>query len=151
MRDSANTGPILFYGTHQDYLEFSNFYPAEIEVDGKHYPTVEHYFQAAKATNRREHEKIRRASTPTQAKRLGQAVGLRGDWESVKIEVMRKALLAKFSQHADLQEMLLGTGDRVIHEDSPDDAIWGWMGGRGKDLLGRLLMQTRKFLGAKHD
>jgi N-glycosidase YbiA len=34
---------------------------------------------------------------------------LRKDWESVKDRIMHE-VLAKFTQHADLREVLLGTG-----------------------------------------
>ena len=62
---------------------------------------------------------------------------------------------AKFSQHPDLQEFLLGTGERVLVEASPVDRIWGaglaadddriadphsW---RGLNLLGFALMTVR--------
>jgi len=135
--------PILFYGQHLEYPEFSNFYPASMTIRGKTYRTVEHWFQASKTKETRAHEKIRTASTAAQAKRLGRAVQLRPDWEKVKMEVMRRGLEAKFTQHGGLKQLLLETGDRAIHEASPSDAIWGWMGGQGQDLLGKLLMETR--------
>ncbi|MBN6042186.1 NADAR family protein [Amycolatopsis sp. 195334CR] len=33
--------------------------------------------------------------------------------------------LAKFGQHEDLREFLLGTGERVLVEASPLDDVWG--------------------------
>lgn len=134
---------ILFYGQHLDYPEFSNFYPASMTIKGKTYATVEHYFQACKTKVLREHERVRTAATPAQAKHLGRKVALRPDWERVKTEVMRRALMAKFTQHQSLLGLLVGTGDAVIHEASPSDAIWGWMGGSGQDLLGKILMEVR--------
>ena len=44
-------------------------------------------------------EKIRREPEPSVAKKLGRCPGLRDDWEEVKVEVMKEALLAKFTQH----------------------------------------------------
>ena len=41
-------GPIGFYGAGNKYGQFSNFYRAEITIDGKTFPTTEHYFQAVK-------------------------------------------------------------------------------------------------------
>ena len=35
-----------------EYAFLSNFYPSTFILDGKIYPTVEHYFQAQKTTNK---------------------------------------------------------------------------------------------------
>ena len=34
------------------YAFLSNFFPAEVVLEGEKYPTVEHAFQAAKTTNK---------------------------------------------------------------------------------------------------
>ncbi len=84
-----------------------------------------------------------------QAARLGRSrkLPLRKDWESVKVQVMREALRAKFTQHEDLQELLLSTGDAKLVEHTANDHYWGDGGnGRGDNMLGRLLMQLRKQL-----
>lgn len=61
----------------------------------------------------------------------------------------------KFSQNRDLREFLLSTGDSVLVEASPYDAIWGIrlsansleaqdpMKWRGQNLLGFALMEVR--------
>ena len=72
---------------------------------------------------------------------------LRRDWESVKVNVMREAVLAKFTQHDDLRELLLSTGDAKIVEHTERDDYWGDGGdGRGKNMLGRILMDVREKL-----
>lgn len=74
---------------------------------------------------------------------------VRPDWESVKIDVMYRALKCKFSIYPHLNSMLLSTAGSVLVEASPHDLFWG--GGRegeGLNYLGRLLMQLRSgFLG----
>ena len=71
----------------------------------------------------------------------------RKDWDEVKIDVMRKALLAKFTQHKDLRELLLGTGQRYLIEHSPYDNFWGNGGDdSGQNHLGLLLMEIRSLL-----
>src|SRR3954470_21637957 len=104
---------ILFYRPKEPYGEFSNFSPHSIEVDGKVWPTSEHYFQAQKFAGTEHEERVRLCKTPRAAADLGRSrkLPLRRDWEAVKDEVMREAVLAKFSQHADLRAVLLGTGD----------------------------------------
>jgi len=43
----------------------------------------------------------------------------RPDWFEVNVEAMDVVLQAKFTQHEDLREKLLGTGKREFIEDSP--------------------------------
>jgi len=139
-----------------DHAFLSNFHPADIEFEGAHYPTVEHAFQAAKTTNLEEREKVRLAATPTLAKRLGRKVGMRRDWEAVKVNVMRELLRLKF-QHPELRARLLATGDvRLIEGNTWNDRTWGcvWVKTQwvGRNLLGQLLMQVRAELrGASAD
>tara|TARA_B100000614_G_scaffold195295_1_gene176557 strand:+ start:198 stop:500 length:303 start_codon:yes stop_codon:yes gene_type:complete len=57
-------------------------------------------------------------AAPKKAKALGQtrAVKLRSDWEDIKEVIMFRACLAKFTQHKDLQKLLLDTGDKKLVE-----------------------------------
>lgn len=139
--------PVLFYAEADTYGEFSSWWPTEIELDGKRWPTTEHYFMAQKTTDKDERERIRKAPTPRRAKELGRAVRLRKGWDGMKFEMMLTANRAKFTQHDDLRELLLSTGDRPIHEDC-DDPWWG--GGpnfpNGKNMLGKVLMRVRSEL-----
>jgi N-glycosidase YbiA len=137
------SNPVLFYGSSGLYAGLSNFYPAPIRIGGRVYPTVEHYFQSRKSRSRAKQEQIRGASTPAIAKHLGRDCTLREDWEKIKVGVMRRALRAKFRQHSELRALLLSTGDRPLHEDAPFDRVWGYLGGEGQDLLGKLLMELR--------
>lgn len=88
---------INFYSTSDDYGDFSNFAAWPIKVDGKTWPTSEHYFQAQKFLDEKYREEIRRVSSPMVAARMGRdrSKPLRKNWESVKEQVMRKALRAK--------------------------------------------------------
>ena len=61
--------------------------------------------------------------------------------------IMRKALVAKFTQHDDLRAILLGTGDAQLVEHTTNDSYWGDGGdGSGKNRLGQLLMSVREEL-----
>ena len=58
---------------------------------------------------------------------------------------MYEAVLAKFTQHADLREPLLATGDAKVVEHTENDAYWGDGGdGSGKNSLGQVLMRVRE-------
>ena len=140
---------INFYRVNDEYGEFSNFSNHRIWLDDAYWPTSEHYFQAQKFHDAVCRERIRRAHSPMDAANLGRdrKQKLRNDWESVKVEVMRKALRAKFSQHAELKTLLLSTGDAKLVEHTANDSYWGDGGdGRGRNMLGQLLMQVREEL-----
>ncbi|EHY2521846.1 N-glycosidase YbiA [Escherichia coli] len=140
---------INFYSTSDGYGDFSNFAAWPIKVDGKTWPTSEHYFQAQKFLDEKYREEIRRVSSPMVAARMGRdrSKPLRKNWESVKEQVMRKALRAKFEQHAELRALLLATAPAKLVEHTENDAYWGDGGhGKGKNRLGYLLMELREQL-----
>jgi len=140
---------IHFYSVSDAYGCFSNFSPHPIVLKGKTWPTSEHYFQAQKFVGAPDEEDVRRAESPMVAARMGRSRKrpLRRDWESVKDAVMSEAVLAKFTQHDDLRETLLATGDATIVEHTENDAYWGDGGdGSGKNRLGQILMRVREAL-----
>jgi ribA/ribD-fused uncharacterized protein len=143
----------IFFWSEDDkeqYGCFSNFYPGPYEIDGKEWPTTEHYFAAMKTMDESQREDIRKALTPLDAKGMGRIVTLRPDWNDVKYDVMIDALTAKFGNNMKLKEILVSTGDALIYEDSPYDKVWGTGErggvGKGQNLLGKALMQVRAAL-----
>jgi ribA/ribD-fused uncharacterized protein len=145
---------IYFYLPRDEWGWLSNFSPHGVELDGVWWPTVEHYFQAAKfvETDPDHAATIRRVPKPRDAARLGRDRGhpLRPDWEAVKEDVMRRAVRCKLETHPELREMLLATGDEQIVEVSPSDDYWGaGQDGSGKNRLGHILMEVRATLRAE--
>ena len=56
-------------------------------------------------------------------------------------------MLAKFSQHPELAEKLLATGNAHLEEgNSWGDKVWGTVGGVGANNLGKILMRVRETL-----
>ena len=141
---------IFFYSTREEpYGCFSNFSAHPFELDGARWPTSEHYFQAHKFTDPAHIEAVRRAPSPLVAARMGRSRSrpLRSDWEQVKDDVMRRAVLRKFEEHADIRAVLLATGDEVIVENAPSDYYWGCgADGSGQNKLGQILMEVRDIL-----
>jgi len=140
---------IKFYKVQEPFGCFSNFAAYPIEVDGKVWPTSEHYFQAQKFAGTEFEEEIRLVKSPMIAARMGRARSkpLRADWELVKDKVMRRAVLAKFTRHEDLRETLLATGDAMLVEHTRNDSYWGDGGdGRGRNMLGQILVSVREEL-----
>ena len=137
---------IKFYSVSDEYGEFSNFAAFPIKFRGKVWPTTEHYFQAMKFESDKDQKEIRTAKTPMEAARKGRdrKRKLRKGWESMKDNVMREAVLQKFSQHSDLKKLLLSTGDAKLVEHTENDSYWGDGGnGSGKNKLGIILMEVR--------
>jgi ribA/ribD-fused uncharacterized protein len=144
---------IYFYRTNRPYGELSNFANYGFELDGKFWPTAEHYFQAQKFAGTVYEEEVRLAPTAREAARIGRnaRLPLRPDWEEAKVDVMRTALRAKFTGCAGLIEGLLATGDQEIVEQTTDDYYWGCgSNGTGLNMLGKLLMELRAYLGSLH-
>lgn len=140
---------IRFYGPRDAFGELSNFWRAGVFLDEHHWPSTEHYFQAMKFDDEAHRERIRRAPAPKLAKKLGQSreVTMRPTWDDEKNEVMKKALLAKFTQHDALRHVLLGTGAAQLVEHTQNDAVWGDGGdGKGENRLGKLLEEVRETL-----
>lgn len=137
-----------------EFAFLSNFFDSPIEfitADGKIViaPTVEHYFQAAKAMFAEEQIAILSAPTPGKSKRLGRHCLLRPDWEVAKEQVMYEALVKKFAI-PELREKLLATGDEYLEEGTTwHDNEWGvchciqCQDIIGKNKLGKLLMRVR--------
>ena len=69
-----------------EFRWLSNFWPAQVVLDGVVFPSVENAYQAAKTFIENRKDFI--DCTPGQAKRLGKKVKIRPDWESIKIKAL---------------------------------------------------------------
>ena len=148
---SGGDQTIEFSSKTPTYKEFSNFYKSKFLLDGKEWPTVEHYFQAQKFQSNPEYqETIRSAKEPVKAKSLGgsREYPIRNDWDSYRNEVMKKALDAKFGQNQSLKEKLLSTKNSPLVE-ATTDPYWGQgRNKKGANKLGVMLMELRERLSA---
>lgn len=157
----------LFFWGHQPNKDgsisktcFSQWWLSSFEVDKVIYKTAEHWMMAKKAelfNDKEVLEKIIKANSPAEAKKLGREVKNYDDavWLENRFEIVRQGNFYKFSQNKNLKEFLINTKDRVLVEASPVDPIWGigmasdhkdvlnpekW---RGPNLLGFALMEVR--------
>ena len=150
---ASGKGCILRFRGKYSFL--SNFYPCEIEYEGKVYPSVENAYQASKtAPHRRD---IFTRISPKEAKKLGRKVPLLQGWEGRKVEIMEELVWKKFSGNPELREKLLSTGDKILIEGTTwGDEFWGVnlkkpdseskYGYKGKNILGEILMKVREKL-----
>lgn len=137
---------ISFYKPTDAYGEFSNFSDYPIEINGFLWPTVEHFFQAYKFAGTAHEQEIRLLKTPMEAKIAGcdRNKPLRSDWEKIKNEIMYKAVYEKFSQHPEIKNILLLTGNSTLIENTPYDSYWGsGKNEKGRNMLGQILMMVR--------
>lgn len=156
--------PIYFQSKGaEEYRFLSNFWLSPISIPTtwgqdfeRTFATVEHAYQAQKASDYDDYRKIATAGSPSEAKALGMKVKLVSWWEKPspdgllnKDRVMLRALEAKFAQNADLRAQLLATRNRHLVEYAPwGDTYWGVdKEYRGRNMLGTLLMLVRATLG----
>ena len=125
-----------------EYRFLSNFYPVEVVLDGVTYPSVEHAYQAAKTLDLEKRKEFLDV-TPGRAKRLGQRLEIRQDWNDVKLSVMTHLNEQKY-MHPDLRKKLCDTYPQDIVEGNTwGDTFWGVCNGKGSNHLGKILMAIR--------
>jgi ribA/ribD-fused uncharacterized protein len=138
---------IEFNSKSASYSELSNFHLSPFMLEGKMWPTVEHYFQAQKFPADPDlQERIRAAKKSLGAKRFGQTktFAFRDDWETIKDTVMYTGIKAKFQQNPELATILAGTGAAWLIEKAPRDSYWGsGPNGCGKNKTGHIIMRVR--------
>ena len=130
-----------FFG---DYRFLSNFWYCTIEFEGEKYRTTEHAYQAAKTLDPKERKVIQEETHPAGARRKGQVLKLRDDWEEVKLKLMLEFTRQKFKNNDILAKKLLDTGDSYLEETNTwGDKFWGVCRGIGENNLGNILMKVR--------
>lgn len=122
-----------------------------VALDGKVWPTAEHYYQAQKFEfHYVVQELIRAEPDPFKAKAIAKEhkALVVGDWKPTRcLEVFRYVTRAKFKQHPDLAAALLATGDAELIEANDDDAFWGHgPDGNGANWCGKIVMEVRAAL-----
>lgn len=143
------SGKILFYKVNEPYGVFSNFYKCGFFIDDEYWPTVEHFFQAQKFDDEALREKIRKLASPMDAAISGRDRDnlLRDDWDCVRDNIMRLAVMEKFKQNDEARSILLATNDLILVEHTKNDSYWADGGdGSGKNMLGKILMEVRSIL-----
>ncbi|MBR7000374.1 MAG: DUF1768 domain-containing protein [Lachnospiraceae bacterium] len=156
---------VKFYDPHKENGYLSNWFISPFTYAGRRYFSCEQYLMEQKALTFGDDEiaeKIMKSRNLSEIKRLGKQVARYNEnlWKTIRPQVMRRGLRAKFQQNPELLLQLLGTGSAILCECAPRDAIWGiglaaddprsddtkeW---RGRNLLGRALMRVREDMRA---
>ena len=138
------------------YAFLSNFYQRPLAYNGHVYRSAEHAYQANKAWLIVEHDYVRNAPTPAEAKKRGKEIARVDCWEDIKDDVMLCILRCKFDNKFNglnnpLHFFLLKTEDALLVEGNDwGDTYWGQCPlGNGQNKLGLLLMQVREEMRAR--
>lgn len=152
VKPASKRAEISFYRANEKpYGAFSNLFRRAMVFEGREYPTAEHAYQAGKARKEAVREWILSAPSPSLVAMAAHGLytwDIAPDWSRIKFDRMRDVLRAKFTQHEDLKELLLSTGDaRLVEVGRTDNLVnrtWGEVDGKGLNMLGVLLMEVRE-------
>ncbi|MDP2431830.1 MAG: NADAR family protein [Pseudomonadota bacterium] len=152
VKPASKQAEVSFYRANEKpYGVFSNLYRRDMVFEEREYPTAEHAYQAGKARKESVREWILSAPSPSLVAMAAHGLytwDIAPDWSRTKFDRMRDVLRAKFTQHEDLKELLLSTGDaRLVEVGRTDNLInrtWGEVNGKGQNMLGMLLMEVRE-------
>ena len=145
---------IHFYRANEKpYGAFSNLYKCSIIFEEETFPTAEHAYQAGKARKEAVRQWILNAPSPSLVAMAAHGLytwDIVPNWSKIKFDRMRDVLRAKYTQHENLRDLLLSTGDARLVEscrtDNPVNRTWGEVNGKGMNMLGILLMEVREEL-----
>ena len=136
------------------YHFLCNFYMLEnpIQYGELSFPTSEHFYQGMKTLDLTARQAISEIEVPRVAKKTGQTIELRSNWNDIKFEVMKFGLILKFSSNPGILKQLIKTNDKHIVEGNGwHDNLWGncicyeCENITGQNLLGEALMEVREY------
>lgn len=138
-------------GFSGEYRFLSNFWYHPVKWNRVEYDTNEHAYQVAKDKDPKYRAAMLKCKSPGDAKQLGRTARLRPGWDSKgkKVRVMAKLIKRKF-RDSSMRQRLLSTGAAYLEETNRwHDNFWGnctckKCGGKGLNMLGKLLMAERK-------
>lgn len=130
---------------HDEFAFLSNTYNADILYQGLTYKNAESAYQAQK-TKCENLRKVFTETSPYEAKELGKQLVLRNDWDQVL--VMKSVVYEKFYQNPEIRILLLNTKDALLAPEGIGK-FGGVEDGKGKNLLGMILMNVRDELSSK--
>lgn len=153
----TGTDEIHFYRANEKpFGVLSNLFRRAVVFEDTVFPTAEHAYQAGKARDPKVRAWLLAAPSPALVAMAAHGLyswDVTPNWASIKFARMRNVLLAKFSQHEDLRDLLLSTGNaRLVEVGTVDNAVnrtWGEVNGKGQNMLGVLLMEVRDELRNK--
>lgn len=156
LREYPRSDVVSFRKTSEEFGGLSNMAPGyPIHIRDRRILTSEALYQACRFPHMPHVQELILAQTsPMTAKMRSKPYSAqsRSDWDRVRVPIMRWCLRVKLAQNwGKFGNLLVQTGDRQIVEDSSKDDFWGAKRDdegnlRGRNVLGRLLMELREKL-----
>lgn len=138
---------VEFYKEFGDLGYLANYSDHGFTVDGVHYKTVEHFYQASKFDDPKIRERILECETPKEASVIGRDRSLPRipNFREIKNQKMEEGIYHKFSQNKDIRSKLIETRNQEIREMSEKESYWG-VGPNldGENHVGQILMKVRE-------
>ncbi len=139
-----------------EHFFLSNYYPAATPHRGRHFPTSEHAYMAAKTNDPDAIAAILATSDPAEARQIAEAATLVDNWARRKFAVMEEIITAKFATNPNLADKLVATaGTMLVEGNTWHDQTWGsctcdqHRNIPGGNALGIILMTVRMRLAAQ--
>jgi ribA/ribD-fused uncharacterized protein len=138
---------VFFSRKDSDEL-LGSFIELPFELDGRLWPTAEHYCQAMKFEGSPLADKVHAQPSAKLAQKLGESwlnkLKARKDWGEVRTTVMTRAVYIQARSHSDKAEAILATGESPLMENDNYDYFWGCgRDRRGENQYGKVVMNVR--------
>jgi len=151
-REFASQTEAEVRGFFGEYRFLSNFWPAQVILDGVGYSSTELAYQAAKwqPTKRDFFLKCTELESIDYNRKNVPDKYSENEWNLVKTDIMRDLLRQKFDPKINPENyhLLITTGDKYLEERNWwGDLYWGAdKDGNGENMLGKILMEIREEL-----
>ena len=156
----------------------STFYHYPIKINGQHWETIEHYYQASKFYNTHYANIIKSSDSANKAYMLGtqqqyansskfvkvnsrhilpinqvieknKHIPIYKNWESQRLFIMTNANMHKFKDNDTFKKGLINTGETTLIYKTNNDDFWGVNNSdKGCNMLGHILMDIRAIFKA---
>lgn len=140
------------YGFKDEYRWLSNFTVLEtpIKMYGIKFYTTEQLYQACKC-KRNDQFVLFDGLTAAESKKFGRQVEMRSDWDIIRLPVMFRIQMLKYTQPK--FKSLLGQTRGLYIEETNDwkDCFFGVCNGIGENHLGKIIMDIRDNYLFKHE
>jgi len=126
------------------YGAFSPFSLISFKIENDVFPTLEHFLE----WNKFKDANIKKTILSTNLSKLKKYLSKLSKSEikltnEEKIDILRKGVEQKFKQNKDAYETLMKTENDFLIFDNKSDNFLGISDGQGKNMLGKVLMETR--------